>query len=85
MFDQSGKTDFSNTLKEYRDAHSRLILSSEARVEQGLVDTNANAGYRLINVAPETPQEMSAEYCAFDSEYGQPPEVLVPSPFIFDC
>jgi polyamine oxidase len=54
-------------------------------VEQDLVDINAKAGYRLINVAPETPQEMAAEYYAFDSEYGQPPEVLVPPPLILDC
>jgi len=37
-------------------------------------DMTARAGYSIVGSKPRTPQEMAAEYYAFDFEYAQTPE-----------
>jgi len=51
-----------------------LTVAANTRVDKGLVDTSARAGYSLVNSKPRTPQEMAVEYFTFDLESAQTPE-----------
>jgi len=77
MFDQTGAANFSDIFVEYENVFAELIAAAGSRVEKNLVDTTARTGFGLINVKPRTAHEMAVEYCAFDWENAQTPEVPV--------
>ncbi|KAF9643186.1 amine oxidase [Thelephora ganbajun] len=74
-YDETGKVDFIPKIRDALGAYTKLVVGAAGeRVLNHRRDMSARTGYSIVGSKPRTPQEMAAEYYAFDFEYAQTPE-----------